>query len=868
MTRPSFEIDRDRLWKALCGAGAPNATLISAGIGFGKSVLISQLASWLDNVGHPNSVVRFDDVAQGESGPHAAIEQSLVNFLDDSSDSKSITGILSDPSKASACQFRENCHLLLDDYHRVRTPVSDALLAQVLEMLPQGSRIIAAGRFVSSQSWSADTNLPFGNFIFEEMLRFDEEELSRLARQIPNFDGQRALFERMHGWAAGCAMICACVSATPNLSAAVFGHQISIAIEDYLGEMLDGLFESEEWTFAELLSVCPNFDVDDPTPDEVGRLARFYELGLLESAGKSGAQVRLQQPFRDIIHDRFYRRDSAGYEVAVREAAAWLVEADRWDELRELLVRMPREVRKLALEDAGGWMLDVRFGPHLFTELGLSADENFSDFPRLQLAKAVHLAKGNRAHEAQWLLTELGRHLSPDDDHLWRAELCINRVRISMFADQIIDEEELEELTQIQYQDLSVYPTLYALTAGVLCDALYRLGHYQKSRDIGLRGLVLCDHYNAPYTKAYIFALVAFAEYRIGDLAHAGKLAQQMSEHLLNRFPASSSLHDVAAIIAAVVRYEEGDLDATDALLARPLENVLAREGWLEVAIAGYFTAANSAIQRRDYDKALKIMLNAEEVGARFGFERMPQLAQCHALFLLSCADRIAEAAVVNSKDAFPKDSLKLTHWRWRDHVSVSHVRAMSAFLIAQGDLEEALAKIDDYLLALGGTDNVPSYVRLMCLRLVALAKLHSDVEEIAAAIRTIYRYSEKRGYVGGLLEFPALKDALKTCLTRPNLPFDAQRLASTLFERITHAEPNNSDTKKSLSPRQTQILTLLSDGLSNKEIANRLALAEGTVKSYRKALYQKLDVSRRSQAIARARVGTDIATPPNTKNS
>jgi ATP/maltotriose-dependent transcriptional regulator MalT len=56
------------------------------------------------------------------------------------------------------------------------------------------------------------------------------------------------------------------------------------------------------------------------------------------------------------------------------------------------------------------------------------------------------------------------------------------------------------------------------------------------------------------------------------------------------------------------------------------------------------------------------------------------------------------------------------------------------------------------------------------------------------------------------------------------------------------------------LTNRETEILLALSEGLSNKEIADRFILTEGTVKNHLYNLYSKLEVKRRSQAIMRAR--------------
>ena len=50
------------------------------------------------------------------------------------------------------------------------------------------------------------------------------------------------------------------------------------------------------------------------------------------------------------------------------------------------------------------------------------------------------------------------------------------------------------------------------------------------------------------------------------------------------------------------------------------------------------------------------------------------------------------------------------------------------------------------------------------------------------------------------------------------------------------------------------QILRLISEGLRNREIGQRLFLSEETVKWYLKRLYCKLDVRTRTEAIASAR--------------
>jgi LuxR family maltose regulon positive regulatory protein len=56
------------------------------------------------------------------------------------------------------------------------------------------------------------------------------------------------------------------------------------------------------------------------------------------------------------------------------------------------------------------------------------------------------------------------------------------------------------------------------------------------------------------------------------------------------------------------------------------------------------------------------------------------------------------------------------------------------------------------------------------------------------------------------------------------------------------------------LSQREREVLQLIAAGLSNEEIAQRLVVALETVKGHNKKIYAKLQVQRRTEAVARAR--------------
>ena len=58
---------------------------------------------------------------------------------------------------------------------------------------------------------------------------------------------------------------------------------------------------------------------------------------------------------------------------------------------------------------------------------------------------------------------------------------------------------------------------------------------------------------------------------------------------------------------------------------------------------------------------------------------------------------------------------------------------------------------------------------------------------------------------------------------------------------------------RESLSARERNIVELIAQGLSNKEIARDLGIAPETVKSHVKSIFVKLSVDKRAHAVARA---------------
>lgn len=109
--------------------------------------------------------------------------------------------------------------------------------------------------------------------------------------------------------------------------------------------------------------------------------------------------------------------------------------------------------------------------------------------------------------------------------------------------------------------------------------------------------------------------------------------------------------------------------------------------------------------------------------------------------------------------------------------------------------------------------------------------------------------------YIGAIaLIFTGLGIWLALKLTKP-------KIERVVIEKEIYIEKNKpfifnetEMTRLGLSKRELEVLQLMADGLSNAEIASRLFVSLNTIKTHAANLFIKLDVSRRTQAIEKAK--------------
>jgi len=105
-------------------------------------------------------------------------------------------------------------------------------------------------------------------------------------------------------------------------------------------------------------------------------------------------------------------------------------------------------------------------------------------------------------------------------------------------------------------------------------------------------------------------------------------------------------------------------------------------------------------------------------------------------------------------------------------------------------------------------------------------------------------------GYVLKQIHGSDLVGAVRTVASGQSLldPESTTRMLSRLRDRQKRVDP-----LAALSHQERQILELIGEGLTNRQIGARMFLAEKTVKNYVSSLFTKLNMSRRTQAAALA---------------
>jgi LuxR family maltose regulon positive regulatory protein len=174
--------------------------------------------------------------------------------------------------------------------------------------------------------------------------------------------------------------------------------------------------------------------------------------------------------------------------------------------------------------------------------------------------------------------------------------------------------------------------------------------------------------------------------------------------------------------------------------------------------------------------------------------------------------------------------------------------------------LEEALYLLERLNRLLYKEDRLRDRIKVLILQSVVLQRLGRR-EAASVQLETALHLAEPEGYIRSFIdEGPVMAEMLFAYLkvqqgnSFRNNPSISLAYVKQLLQALNITQENDMFLKEPLTEQETRILLLVTNGLSNKEIANRLNITGETVKSHIKNLYRKLSVNNRVQALQRAK--------------
>jgi two-component system, NarL family, nitrate/nitrite response regulator NarL len=206
---------------------------------------------------------------------------------------------------------------------------------------------------------------------------------------------------------------------------------------------------------------------------------------------------------------------------------------------------------------------------------------------------------------------------------------------------------------------------------------------------------------------------------------------------------------------------------------------------------------------------------------------------------------------------------------RWRHsieaRVAVHEVTERSSLERTLTNRRVAALLLDLDLPDLGGIPGLATLQRLRPMIRTVVLTSHPDEQEGIAALK-----AGARGYCDRDIEPRLLSKALDVVqkgeiwVGRKLIPHLLEELTALTEQQVKETPPELDSRLDRITPRERQIVQLLSSGASNKEIAKKLNVTERTVKAHLTAIFRKLGISGRLQLALFVLEHSRPAGPPN----
>lgn len=886
---------RDQLIARLNQGLFRKLTLLSAPAGSGKTTLVSawvascdRPAAWLSLDAEDNNTVRFltylvaalqtirADLGSGALAALASPQPPPIETI--------LTSLLNE-----IASHPDALILVLDDYHAIDSDPIDHMLAFLIQHLPAHLHLVIATR--------EDPALPLAQLRARGQMselrladmRFTQAEAAAFFAQAMDLNlagpDVAALLARTEGWVAGLQL--AALSLQGQRDSAGFIRSFAGSHRFVIDYLVEEVLERQPAVMQRFLLRTAILDrMCGPLCDAVVGEPGAPGQATLEALEKANLFIvpldderrwyRYHHLFADVLRQRLLQRAAAqGDEPAPsvvelhQRASCWYEEHDLVHDAFQHAVAAGAFERAAGLAESAWFAM---FRNSFQNTIFLGWMRALPD----ELIRARPLLSAGYA----WALLDVGE-LEAAEPHLRDAERWLNAdpdERASATAMAGVDEAALRALPA----SIALAWATYASATG---DVPATVAHVQQA----LALLPESDHFGRAGTSA----LLGVAYLRSGHLEEA---AAAFADGIAIMQAVGNIAFGLSGIPPLVgIRIAQGRLREATGIYERTLRLATEQGAPPPQGIADlYLGLAEICLAQGDTEAARDQLRLSEEPGERAGLPDWPyrvrllqaRLAEAkgepdRALALLDEAERRYYRGPL--PDLQPVAALRARVWirqgrlaearQWARGVPVddalSYVREFEHLTLARlciadvrnghddDGLRTATSLLERLLTAAEVGGRTGSVIEILLLLALAAA----EGGELPAALELLGRalaLAEPESYVHIFVDEgqPMLRLLEKMRAEGGRQKAYLHRLRSA-FGTEPDAHPSSFSSDPLLDPlsqRELEVLRLVAQGLSNREIGARLHLALSTVKGHNRTIFSKLQVLRRTEAIARAR--------------
>jgi LuxR family maltose regulon positive regulatory protein len=841
-------------------------TLISAPAGFGKTSLLS---AWLAGCDRPVAWLSLDEADNDPTRFLIYLVAAIRTIAP--TIGEALLGMLQAPQPpppesvltALVNEFTtipDNFVLVIDDYHVIDAkPVESAVTFLIAHLQPQMRLVIATRE---------DPQLPLarlrGGGQLSELrvtdLRFTLAEATGFLNQAMGLnlsaEDVATLESRTEGWIAGLQLAALSLQGHPDTTSFIqsFSGTHHFVLDYLLEEVLQRQSERVQ-TFLLRTSILdrlcgPLCDalLSDPSASGQATLEHLERTNLfLVPLDNERRWYRYHHLFADLLRQRLHQSitTTPASATEARDMAALHCRASQWYEDHGLEMEAFHHAAAANDVERAERLIAGQGVPLHFRGAGASVLKWLESLPSTVLdarpglwvtyAAALFFSGRHTAVEQKLQAAEAALQGGAPDD---RQRDLVGRIA-SIRATLAIIQHDSETVIAQSRRALAY---LHADNLPIRTAATYTLGYacqLQGDRAAAAQAFTEVIRISKSFADSIyaIAATLSLAQVQESDnQLSLAKSTYQRAVQLAGDPP--RTIASEAHLGLARIYYEWNDLDPAQRHAQHCLQLTRQMDSVDTFVSYGVFIA-RLRLAHGDLPGAVAILAEAEEFLRQHKFMfRMPDVAAARVLTLvrqgnLSAAARLAEA----------------------HELPISRARVH----LAAGDTSAALAVLEPWrrqVEARGWADERLKVLLVQAIALHARGERDKAMELLFDALASAEQGGFVRSFVdegvpmAHLLSAAAALGPMADSIRRLLTVFDAtQQSSDTPSPRLSAQDPIAP-----LSPRELEVLRLITEGLSNHEIGKRLFLALDTVKGHNRKIFGKLQVQRRTEAVARAR--------------